>query len=107
MSVKESVNVQDSSGALFLGELLMTGGSEKSIGSLRLSRQGRNAFAIARELRIWPAENAEGLIRTARSLGEARLRHATDRLAEIDYRTKTGLGEARRAVEDFILRSGG
>jgi DNA polymerase-3 subunit delta len=80
---------------------------EKSIAALRLSQQGRNAFAIARDLRIWPAENAEGLIRTARSLGEPRLRRATDRLAEIDYRTKTGLGEATRAVEDFILRTAG
>lgn len=79
---------------------------EKSIGALRLAKQGRNAFAIARELRIWPADNAEGLIRTARSLGESRLRRLTDRLAEIDYRTKTGLGDATRAVEDFILRAG-
>ncbi len=79
---------------------------EKSIGALRLVKQGRNAFAIAKELRIWPASNAESLIRTARAIGDTRLRLATDRLAEIDFRTKTGLGEARRAVEEFILTAG-
>lgn len=78
---------------------------EKSIGALRLAAHGRNAFAIARELNIWPASNAEPLVRTARALGEARLRRATDRLAEIDFRIKTGLGEAPRAVEDFILET--
>lgn len=79
---------------------------EKSIGALRLASQGRNAFSIAQTLRIWPASNAEPLLRTARALGSERLRQATDRLAQIDYRTKTGLGEATRAVEEFILRAG-
>lgn len=80
---------------------------EKSIGALRLASQGRNAFSIAQAMRIWPASNAEPLLRTARALGSQRLRRATDRLAQIDYRTKTGLGEATRAVEEFILRASG
>ena len=80
---------------------------EKSVAALRLAQQGRNAFTIAKELRIWPADNANALIRTARTLGEPRLRRATDRLAELDFRTKTGLGDAKRAVEDFILRAAG
>lgn len=80
---------------------------ERSLGALRLADQGRNAFAIARELSIWPAGNAEPLLRTARELGVTRLRRATDQLAEMDYRSKRGLGEATRAVEDFILRTAG
>ena len=76
---------------------------EKSIGALRLASQGRTTFAIAQAMRNWPASSAEPLIRTARALGHARLRRATDRLAEIDFRTKAGLGEATRAVEGFIL----
>jgi DNA polymerase III delta subunit len=76
---------------------------EKSIGALRLASKGQGTYAIAQAMRIWPASNAEPLIRTAKSLGEARLRRATDRLAAVDFRTKTGLGEATRAVEAFIL----
>ena len=76
---------------------------EKSIGALRLAAQGRNSYAIAQAMKIWPASNAEPLIRTARAMGEGRLRRATDRLAEIDFRTKSGLGDASRAVEAFIL----
>ena len=79
---------------------------EKSIGALRLAARGRNTFAIAQAMKIWPASNAEPLIRTARALGETRLRQATNRLAEIDFRTKSGLGEATRAVEAFILTAG-
>ena len=75
---------------------------EKAVGALRLADQGRRPFDIAREMKIWPAQNVEPLLRTARSLGPAGLRRMTDRLAELDYRTKTGLGEAARSVEDFI-----
>ncbi len=75
---------------------------EKAGGALELRQRGTRPFDIARELRIWPANNVEPLLRTAEAWGAAGIRAATDRLAETDYRIKTGLGDAKRAVEAFI-----
>ena len=76
---------------------------EKASGALRLRRSGRRPFDIAKELRIWPANNVEPLLKTAEALGPRGLRDATDKLAELDYRNKTGLGDARRSAEAFIV----
>ena len=78
---------------------------EKAGGALRLRREGARPFDIAKQLKIWPANNVEPLLRTAESLGANGIRAATDDLAELDYRTKTGLGDARRAAERFIVRA--
>lgn len=58
---------------------------------------------IARELRIWPAENVDGVLRIANRLGEAGIRRAMERLAQSDLRSKSGLGEAHTNVEAFLL----
>ena len=76
---------------------------DKAAGALRLSRRGDKPFAIAKTLRIWPANNVDALLATATALGESGLHAATDRLAEADYRIKTGLGAGGRVVEDFIV----
>ena len=76
---------------------------EKAAGALRLSRRGEKPFAIAKQLRVWPAQNVEPLLQTAAALGETGLAAAVDRLAEADYRIKTGLGDGGRSVEDFIV----
>ena len=68
-----------------------------------MKRQGMNTFAIASALRIWPRENQEPFIKTAVTLGETGVAKAVDLLAEMDKRSKSGLGEAKDNVERFIL----
>jgi DNA polymerase III delta subunit len=74
--------------------------------ALAMLRAGQNAFTIGQTLRIWPRDLAEQFVKTARAMGEAGLRSAVDLLAEIDYQTKTGIGDAADNVERFILTMG-
>ncbi|HEX8340460.1 MAG TPA: DNA polymerase III subunit delta [Tepidisphaeraceae bacterium] len=76
---------------------------EKAIKAHRLKRAGGNPFAIAKELRIWPAGNIEPLLRTAERLGDAGLSRSLDLLTDLDLRSKSGLGNAADNVERFIL----
>ena len=76
---------------------------EKAVKGLRLKKQKMNPFAIAKELRIWPANNVDSLLRTADKMGEAGLNRALDLLADLDHRGKTGLGDASDNVERFML----
>ena len=76
---------------------------EKAIKALEMKKARANPFTIAKELRIWPANNVDALLRTAEKLGTQGLRRALDLLADIDYRTKTGLGGASDNVERFML----
>ena len=75
---------------------------EKATGALRMSQARQPPFAIAKALQIWPASNVDGLLRAAGQLGPRGLLAATDRLAELDYRFKTGVGDAARGVEGFL-----
>lgn len=75
---------------------------ERAVAALRLERKGEKPFAIARQLKIWPAEAVGPLLARADRLGPTGLRAAADDLAEADYRIKTGLGEAGQVVERFI-----
>jgi len=43
---------------------------------------------------------------TVQSLGEPGRKRAVDLLAEIDYQTKTGVGDAAENVERFLLSLG-
>jgi DNA polymerase-3 subunit delta len=76
---------------------------EKAVKAQRLKAQRVNPMAIAKELRIWPAHNVDALLRTADKLGAKGLADALDLLANLDYRSKTGLGEASDNVERFML----
>jgi DNA polymerase-3 subunit delta len=80
---------------------------EKADGALGLMEQGVREFEIAKRLRIWPADNVRPLLDTAHNLGRHGIRRATDRLVELDYRNKVGLGDARRATEAFIVSVAG
>ena len=75
---------------------------EKADGALTMRAEGARPFDIAKALKIWPASNVEPLLATAQRLGRPWFRDATDRLAELDYRIKTGLADARRGCEAFI-----
>jgi DNA polymerase-3 subunit delta len=76
---------------------------EKATKALRLKEKKMNPFAIAKELRIWPANNVDALLRTADRMGAAGLSRALDLLADLDLRSKSGLGDASDNVERFIL----
>ena len=75
---------------------------EKSAAALSMLERGDKPFSIAKTLRIWPADNVKPLLETARALGGDGLRRAAGRLVELDYRSKTGLGEPARGVDQFI-----
>jgi len=68
-----------------------------------MKKKGMNTFAIASALRIWPRENQEPFIKTATALGDSGVARAVDLLADVDKRSKSGLGEAKDNVERFIL----
>jgi len=71
--------------------------------ALAMLRDGESPPAICQTLRIWPRELQQPFIQTVKSLGQGGLARAVDLLAEIDYQTKTGIGDAAENVERFIL----
>jgi DNA polymerase III delta subunit len=76
---------------------------EKALKAHVLRQQKVSTPAIAKELRIWPASNVDALLRTADRLGTRGLQHALDLLADLDYRSKTGVADASDNVERFML----
>ncbi|MGF1633451.1 MAG: DNA polymerase III subunit delta [Phycisphaerae bacterium] len=76
---------------------------EKVAGAGRMHAEGARPFDIAKQLKIWPAKNVDGVLASAKKLGPAGLAAALDQLAEIDRRNKSGLGDPARNVEAFIL----
>lgn len=79
---------------------------EKAVRALAMSRQRMNAFAIGKELKIWPAQNAEKLVATVQRIGESKLRDAVNRLIDVDRKNKSGLGDPADNVEQFLLTLG-
>jgi DNA polymerase-3 subunit delta len=74
--------------------------------AIAMKRKGLQPFAICQQLRIWPREIQGPFFQTAESLGEAGAAGATDLLADVDLRSKSGLGDAASNVERFILQIG-
>jgi DNA polymerase III delta subunit len=74
--------------------------------AIAMKRSGLQPFAIAQQLRIWPREIQGPFFQTADALGLAGAARATDLLADIDLRSKSGLGDAASNVERFILEIG-
>ncbi|HEX4054838.1 MAG TPA: DNA polymerase III subunit delta [Tepidisphaeraceae bacterium] len=71
--------------------------------ALAMFSDGQNAFTIGQALRIWPREMQQKFVDTVRLLGERGRKRAVDLLAEIDFQTKTGVGDAAENVERFLL----
>jgi DNA polymerase-3 subunit delta len=80
---------------------------EKAVKALAMRRRGMNAFSIAKELRIWPAEKGGAFVATAERIGDEGLYRALNLLVEVDYHSKTGVGDAAENVEAFLLAVGG
>lgn len=74
--------------------------------ALAMLKRGQDAWTIGQALRIWPREQAQRFVQTVSSLGAPGLARAVDLLAQIDYQTKTGVGEAAENVERFLLSLG-
>jgi DNA polymerase-3 subunit delta len=79
---------------------------EKAVKALAMKKRGANAFAIAKELRIWPAEKGTAFVQTAQQLGEEGLYRAMNLLVEVDHQSKSGVGDAAENVERFLLAVG-
>ena len=79
---------------------------EKVRKALVMMRAGRREFDIARELKIWPASAAGEFLKTAGRIGDAQAARLIDRLAEVDRRSKSGLGEMAANVERFLVSVG-
>ena len=75
--------------------------------ALGMLKRGENAFTIGQTLRIWPRDVQMRFVETVKTLGEEGRKRAVDLLAEIDYQTKTGVGDAAGNVERFLLSLGG
>ena len=71
--------------------------------ALDMLRKGQNAGGIGQALRIWPRELQQPFVETARALGDNGVRRALDLLAEIDHQSKSGVGDAAKNVERFML----
>ena len=74
--------------------------------AIAMKRKGLQPFSICQTLRIWPREIQGPFFQTAEALGEAGAARATDLLADVDLRSKSGLGDAASNVERFILQIG-
>ncbi len=71
-----------------------------------LRRQGVAEAAAIKELKIWPFEKQRPFVENAHKLGETRTGQLIELLADIDRRSKSGLGEMANNVERFILAAG-
>jgi DNA polymerase III delta subunit len=71
--------------------------------ALRMKRAGRGNMDICQEARIWKQELKEPFLRTIASLGEEGAERALAQLAEVEYQSKTGVGDAAENVERFLL----
>jgi DNA polymerase-3 subunit delta len=79
---------------------------EKVAQAQPMIRKGMNAFAIGQALKIWPRELQDSFVKTAKQLGAAGVERALDLLVEVDYQSKTGVGDAVQNVERFLLTVG-
>jgi DNA polymerase-3 subunit delta len=88
--------------AAFRAATWMTIWVERLARVLALHRQKVSPGAIGKELKIWPAKAVDDLITTATRLGPAGIDRIIDMLAEMDRRSKSGLGEMPANVERTI-----
>lgn len=71
--------------------------------ALRLKQRGAGNFEIYKEAKIWKDELKEPFLQTMRNMGESGVERAMAQLAEIEYQSKTGVGDAAGNVERFLL----
>jgi DNA polymerase-3 subunit delta len=67
-------------------------------------RQGQNAFALGKQLRVWPDSRAEAIAAIARRLDPRAAAALLGAAVDADRRSKSGLGHAERQLEVLALR---
>jgi DNA polymerase III subunit delta len=92
--------------AAFRAATWLTIWAERLTRVLSMVREKQPPGVIGKELKIWPAKAVDDLIATANRLGPARIDRITDMLAEMDRRSKSGLGEMPANVERVIATLG-
>jgi len=75
---------------------------EKAARALSLRKMRVPSSEIAKELKIWPAQNVDRLIATAERVGETRLLAAVDQLVELDRSIKSSGTDVAASVERFL-----
>ena len=78
-------------------------GLPDTLTELAMLKRGESTFAIGQALRIWPREAQPKFVDAVKELGENGRKRALDLLAQIDYQTKTGVGDAAENIERFLL----
>jgi len=71
--------------------------------AIEMQKQGVPADAIGNELKIWPRESRGKFFAVCKHMGPEGVSRAMAQLAEIDYQSKTGVGDAAENVERFLL----
>jgi DNA polymerase-3 subunit delta len=79
---------------------------EKARKAWNLRKEGKSDSAIAYDVKIFPREKQSAFFKNLNALGEGGVRRMINLLAELDFRSKRGLGEMSHNVEKFILASG-
>jgi DNA polymerase III delta subunit len=95
--------VQSDSSSEFRAVTWLTMWLEKVRKALAMKKQGQADFNIARELKIWPQDQQRPFFQTAVAIGEAGCARLISRLADVDHRSKSGLGDMAENVEQFLL----
>ena len=68
-----------------------------------LRKRGVHNRDIYKQAHIWQRELQEAFLVTMETLGERGVARALAQLVEVDYQTKTGVGDAAGNVERFLL----
>lgn len=71
--------------------------------AFKMKRHGMGNRDIVKEARIWKSELQETYLQTMQMLGEQGVEKAIAQLAEIEFQSKTGVGDAAENVERFLL----
>jgi DNA polymerase-3 subunit delta len=98
--------VQLDSSAEYRAVTWLTMWLEKVRKALALKRAGKRDYDIGQGAKIFPASMVAPFLKTASAIGESRVAGLIDLLSEIDYRSKSGLGEMTANVERFLLTVG-
>lgn len=69
----------------------------------RARKRGAGNFELYKEARIWKEELKQPFLQTLRRMDEEEVERALGRLAQIEYQSKTGVGDAAENVERFLL----
>lgn len=76
---------------------------EKAHAAAKLKQQRMDDATICKIVKVFPWDIQKPFMQTVTALGERRIAQAINELTTLDRRSKTGLSEATRGVESFIL----